>query len=199
MAAFAAQVKFQGIEYWILGIIILCRFIFTKEFSGFRFALKALTGFILPFIIVEFNFILFNTHYKITEMWNQEHYFFPSSQGLFHRMGYMFFIVCDNLFLSGNWNLLWSFLIIAALVSWKQKKPLIVRFFGFVLAMFFTRCFLYALFSKSFVYLARYNLDNLSRFLLHFYPLCPVLIGLLIYHFLKNWRVQGASRSLDLL
>jgi len=199
MAAFATQVKFQGIEYWIFGIIILCRFILTKEFFNFRFALKALAGFMLPFIIVEVNFILFKTHDKITEMWNQEHYFVFSLHGLLHRMGYMSLILLDNLFLSGNWNLLWFFLIVVLLLSWKQKKPLMVRFFSFVLAMFFVRCFLYAIFTKSFFYLARYNIDNLSRFLLHFYPLCPVLIGLLIYHFLKNRRIQGAPRPLDLL
>jgi hypothetical protein len=197
MSAFAAQVKFQGLEYWFLGVIILCRFIFTKEFFNFRFVVKALAGVIVPFALVEMNFAFFKVHYSLTEIYNQPYFIFYL-HGLWSRMSTLFFILFDDLFLSGNWNVLWFFLSVAALVDRKNKKPYMVRFLGFVLLVFVLDYLKYGLFPRTFSYML-HGTDNVTRFLLHFYPLCPVLIGLLVYDFLKNRSSQVAPRPLDLL
>jgi hypothetical protein len=193
MSAFAASVKLEGIGYWMLGVIILCRFIFDREFFNFRFVSMALAGFISPFIMVETNFDLFKAHYKIIEIWDKGHYFIFPAQQFTARILKMVQALSDNLFLSGNWNILWFFLIIMALINWKQKKPFAVKFFSFALIMFFVNYFMAVEFTRTAIYIANpENLDSLSRLLLHFFPLCPVLIGLLMHNFFKIRRLQIA-------
>ena len=187
MAAFAASVKLEGDAYWMVGTIVLCRFIFSKEFFSVSFALKALAGFVLPFLVMEANFILYKAHYGIAEFWSVKHYFVFLPQNFLRHMVDMAIAVTDNFFLSGNWNVLWFYLIIVALANWKQKKSFAVKFFSFALGMFFLNYFFAVEFTKMSVYIAHSpTVDSLSRLLLHFFPLCPFLIGVLTHHSLKR-------------
>ena len=128
-------------------------------------------------------------------MWNSEHYFILPGCHFVQDLLAMTVSLSDNLFLSGNWNILWFLLAITAFVCGRDKKPFVVRFLNFALLMFFADYIKYVFFTSTSQFLAgEHNIDTLSRFLLHFYPLCPILIGLLIYHYLKKRRDQIVSR-----
>jgi len=200
MSAFGASVKLEGIEYFVLELIVLCRFIFAKEFFDPRFALKSFGGYVLPFILVEANFLFFKAHYGITELSNQEHQFVFFQQGL---LAYIFTIamaLVDNFFLSGNWSILWFFLIVMVLANGGYQKSFAIQFFSFALGIFFVCFGVTVPFTELFVYYTdRSSMDTLARVLLHFYPLCPILIGLLTFNFLKNRRPHFASHPVELL
>jgi len=190
MSAFAASVKLEGIAYWILEGVVLCRFILAKEFFDPQFVIKALAGFVLPFIIIECNFGLYKAHYGIAEIWKVQHYFVFSLHEFGGRIPAMACALTDNFFLSGNWNILWFFLIVMVLANLKKKKSFAFRFFSLTLGLFFMNYLLAAEFTNKSIFIADVkNVVTLSRLLLHFFPLCPILIGLLMYHFLENKRV----------
>ena len=196
MSAFATSVKLEGVGNWVLELIILCRFIFTKEFFNFRFVSKSLAGFVLPFFIVELNFLLYKAHYRIAELLNSEHHFIHFSKESLKWTFDMIMALLDNFFFSENWNVLWPILIVLMLANWKTKKSFAINFFSVSLGVFLVYYFMV----RTLVFIPNSPImDTLSRLLLHFFPLCPVLIGLLIYHSLTNRRIQGASRPLELL
>jgi len=86
-----------------------------------------------------------------------------------------------NVFLSGNWNILW-FLLLVSLIVYRRTnaKRLSVKYLLLCCLAYFGVYFAVALFTPNFV-----SFDGLcssytvSRVILHFFPLCPILIILL--------------------
>ena len=180
MAAFAASVKLEGMGYFLLGTIVLGRFIFSGKPFDLKFALKALAGFVLPFIIVEVNFFIFKAHCGIASLLNKErqfvqahdyHAIVASKSGLLAHILTIVKALEDNFFLSGNWNVLWFILIVMIFANWRHKKSFAIDFFSFSLGLFFLYYAAIALFTKMFIYLTTPNSINfLSRLVLHFLP-----------------------------
>ncbi len=193
MAAFAVSVKFEGTVYALLGGIILCRFIFAKEFFDTKFALKAIAAYFLPIIGTEINLHIYKFHYGIVESLNHEH-----DPAFFHQGAYilsMSRVFADNFFLSGNWNILWPLLIIMYWANGKDQKTFMIKFFSFALSIFLGFFLLAVPLTNLFAYHANTSsIGTVSRLILHFYPLCPLLIALLVHQLLKNRRHQVAAR-----
>lgn len=88
----------------------------------------------------------------------------------------------QNLFLSGNWNVIWLALFISLTLFSSKKKNAETRMTLLALGLYFTMYFLVALFTMNYTWIAgENNSTTLSRLILHFFPLAVLLIILLNY------------------
>jgi hypothetical protein len=88
----------------------------------------------------------------------------------------------DNLFKSGNWNSTWGLLLASAVLFRKRITRLFeTRFFIAALLFYFALYIFVGLFTNTFysLFYDWVTLPNLSRTILHFFPLCPLIIILL--------------------
>lgn len=88
----------------------------------------------------------------------------------------------QNLFLSGNWNILWLALLVSLVLLSGKKKNAEIRLTLLALGLYFTMYFLVALFTMNYTWIAgENNSTTLSRLILHFFPLAVLSIILLNY------------------
>ena len=86
-----------------------------------------------------------------------------------------------DLFLSGNWGNLWPLLIVLLVVNQRIWKKASFTFFTALLGLFFLHLLIAAVFTQQYTYIAgEKSITALSRMILHFFPLCPILITLLL-------------------
>ena len=89
----------------------------------------------------------------------------------------------EDIFLSGNWNIIWFLLVLSLVVNFgKIRKRIEVKLLLIALIMFFGLYFSIALFTTEFMWVAgSKSPTTLSRLILHFFPLATLLIVLLNY------------------
>ncbi|MGE0269148.1 MAG: hypothetical protein AB7S78_11920 [Candidatus Omnitrophota bacterium] len=93
----------------------------------------------------------------------------------------------ENLFLSGNWNLLWGALLITLLLSLRRPKTFESNILLTSLFLFFGLHTCVAAFSSNFIWIAgELNTTTLSRLILHFFPLAVLAIILINFSLLKD-------------
>ena len=87
-----------------------------------------------------------------------------------------------NLFLTGNWNLVWLLLVLCLLPFRTKRISPEMEYIMMTLGMFFILYFSVAWLTPNFIWLAGSKAyDALTRVILHFYPLATILITLIFY------------------
>ena len=90
-------------------------------------------------------------------------------------------ILLSNLFLSGNWSIGWFVLGVLMLLCSAEQKQFHVRFLKATLGFYLVCFVLIAMFTHNFISASLgVGRDSDSRLILHFFWICPVLIGFLI-------------------
>ncbi len=97
-----------------------------------------------------------------------------------------------NLFVSGNWNILWAILLISFITGWKKlRASLPIQFITLALGLYFLLYILVGLFTSTFHGLFGAGAyANLARTILHFFPLCIILIVLINSNSWANERTS---------
>jgi hypothetical protein len=90
-------------------------------------------------------------------------------------------VFLKDLFLTGNWNIVWSLLAVSAAINYRKitaKKEIL--FLSLFAAMFFILYFMNGLFTDNYEWLGGPgSVTAVSRIVLHIYPVACALIVLL--------------------
>lgn len=188
IAGLTVSIKYEGRSYalWLL-ILLTAGTVHLRPLTR-RSVLATLLGFILPLVA---GILLPQTfeHCLVAKQRMFGPWFHLSPQELGAHLLMTIKVWLDNLFLSGNWGITWFLLGGILIVNAGKKPPFHLKFLSLALGFLFLNYLLIALFTNRFVCLAGplYK-DASSRVILHFFPLCPILIGLLTHNFIKTRR-----------
>lgn len=87
-----------------------------------------------------------------------------------------------NLFLTGNWSLIWIILVLCLSYLTKRQKPEDAMQIAGLLLVFFLLYFFLSWITPNYISFAGHDaIDVLPRVILHFFPLAPVLITLILF------------------
>lgn len=175
--ALAASVKREGVVYELIGLILLITYYHQRFRMHF---LRSAAAFLVPLMVVKIIFNVFKQQNHISGLWTMGKYF-DLPPNLLKSSFLAVKIGLDNLFLSGNWGLLWFALVAIWSVQYLDAKRFPIKFLRLSLILFVVNYLLVSVFVKDFIpaclCLAK---DPASRILLHFFWVCPVLIGLFL-------------------
>lgn len=175
---FATFTKLEATGY--LGVMaVFFIYLLVRRTSGpcgvkFGFFMR----FIIPALVIEGFYIGYQRFHGIAFLQGRSRFAF--SEDMMMRAGEILFRFGENLFFSGNWNILWVLLVISIVANRRQWREPVVQNVLAGLLLFFVFLVSVALLTTNFISLAgEYTYTTLSRLFLHFFPLCPLLIVLL--------------------
>lgn len=180
-------IKLEGFGYLGIHNFLVCMLMFHIKFLNIKEKIKSIAIFgavsyglyslyyfyknlyILPFVPPE---IVNPDHFNLSQL-NLN----LSSDTLF-RIKIVLRRYISNLFLSGNWSLVWLIFLISILHIPRKKISLEIKALFFVLGVFFTIYLFSYIFTQHYLWVA-FKDDVLSRSLLHIFPIITILIPLL--------------------
>ena len=167
-------IKLEGTEYLLIHTI-LCLIILSRN-TTYNFQEKFFK--FLKFVVPSYSICLLYNLYKLSVgVWETEGRirFILSLQSL-NRLPSILKAFGHSLFMGGNWNLLWAILIIS-LASYikRARKERDVNLLWTALVLFIGLYIVFFTFTSASVSYP----NTLPRVVLHFFPLCPLLIILL--------------------
>lgn len=169
-------IKLEGTEYLLIHTI-LCLIILSRN-TTYNFQKKFFK--FLKFVVPGYSICLFYNLYKLSAgAWETEGRIrFVASPQSFNRLPAILKALGHTLFMGGNWNLLWVVLIIS-LASYTQRarRDEDINLLQTALGLFIGLYIIFFTFTSASV---NYPY-TLPRVVLHFFPLCPLLIILLNY------------------
>jgi hypothetical protein len=179
-AGFGAFIKVEGTPYLAVFSLLLAGMLYFDRDIPIRTRIFIFLKFAVP------AFLLGSVFYIYKFMHN-----FPSEResgleisiGNLARLPVILGSFWKDLFISGNWNIIWFLLALSLLVNaGKIGKRAEIRTLFFALVMFIGLYMGLALFTSEFVWIAgEKSSTTVSRLMLHFYPIAPLLIALLNY------------------
>ena len=177
-SGFATFTKLEAAGYLIVNSLALLFLLSNVKKYCWKDKIVKFLKFIIPSVGIYLFFILYKLFHHIAP--DQGRFLFDFNWGHLIRIKIIFQQFLGNLFLSGNWNILW-FLLIISLIARREKivKTFQTKFFTLLLFLYFGLYFMIALFTSNFGGITA--LEGLSRLILHFFPLCPLLIVYLNY------------------
>jgi len=177
-SGFTTFIKLEGTAY--LGILT-CIFLllllqkrnFNKKFLGAK---------LLKYLTPSYLILLFYSVYKIyAGVPAGEKTQFDFTLASLGRIPLILLSFFNDLFLSGNWNILWFILLVSIFANRKKlMKYVPTRTFFIALLLFLGLYFINSLVTTNFEWIAGAKQGStLPRLVLHFFPICPILIVLL--------------------
>lgn len=178
-AGFATFTKLEGTAYLVIYTALFFLILLYQKISPFR---KNLNKF-LKFTIPGFSICFFYHFYKILTKVPTEKLRFNFTWASLSRIPIILEKFAEDIFLSGNWNIIWFLLVLSLVVNFtKFRKKIEVKLLFLTLAMFFGLYFLNCLLTENFIWILGISkVPGLSRLILHFFPLATMLIILLNY------------------
>ncbi len=168
-------VKIEGLIYLMIHTV-LAFYILSLKNSNLLNKIKDMSRFVIPSYLLYSFYFLFKIKNDIPLLRDDAKITFHLDQ--LHRVPVILEQFLNNLFYSGNWNILWL-LFVLSLIRYPQRKKISeIRILIFGLLLFFLAHFLLFLLTPSFSFIASFNQESsvLSRLFLHFFPLIPLLI-----------------------
>ena len=166
--------KLEGSIYILIHIALLAVVLLDAKTYSTSFRLKSFFTFTLITIGICSIFFVCKSYLGIGMMSGRLH--MVAESNIFEKLIQIICAYTKTLFAGGNWNLLWIILIISTpggILKASQIKE--IKYLYLTLIAFFMMYTLFFLFTKS---LIDYP-TTLSRVILHFYPICPMLIILI--------------------
>ncbi|MCA9401087.1 MAG: hypothetical protein KC713_05635 [Candidatus Omnitrophica bacterium] len=172
----ATFVKVEGSLYLALAYTILAGFLFLDRTKSFLNKIKCLGVFVMPsgFICLGFHLYRAVRGIQLEEkaMLSLGH---PAAERFYPTL----IKVMENLFLTGNWNLVWFLFIVSLFHVRGIRSHKVVQFLLLLIILHFTLIFFLSMFTHSFIWLAGVSaITGLSRIILHFYPMAIIFIVL---------------------
>lgn len=189
LAGFATFTKLEGTAYFLIFLIILLVIEIKNRSFGIKDKLKNILIFTIPGFIIAITFHIYKIAHNALKD-GQGHIdktHFEISLDKIKLIPQVLSSFFENLFLSGNWNILWGALLLSLIFSLKKRQSFETYILFISLFLFFSLYACTAIFSSNFIWIAGdLNLTTLSRLILHFFPLAVILIILLNHSLLTK-------------
>jgi len=178
-AGFGSFTKLEGTPYIVILAFTLAFILRHKKETPVKEKIIKFLKFSIPAFLICSVFHI----YKIAGGFPERENALELGIGNLSRIPAIFSSFWTDLFISGNWNIIWFLLVISLAVNiGKIGKRLEAKYLLFALAMFFGLYFGLSCFTSEFVWIAgEKSSTTISRLILHFFPLAPLLIVLLNY------------------
>jgi len=186
-SGFTSFVKLEGLGYLAIHNLLVCLLMSQANHLDLKEKVKytALFGMIGFSIYLLFMFYknLYILPFVPLEMVNPEHFNLSqlnlnlSSDTLF-RIKIVLRRYVSNLFLSGNWSLVWLIFLISLIHISKKIISIEIKALFFVLGSFFSIYLFSYIFTQHYIWVA-FKEDVMSRSILHIFPIVTILIPLL--------------------
>ncbi len=177
-AGFGTFTKMEGIPYLLICTALLLLTLYYKRPRPLRDNVIKFLKFTAPSYGIA---LLFNIYKLAVGFPPRKNSGFELSWENMDRVPVVIKSFLRDMFLSGNWNIVWALLVVSLIVHAKRLKAR--REAGILLAallMFFGLYFALSLFTTEFVWIAGEKSGaGLSRLIMQFYPLAPLIIVLL--------------------
>ncbi len=178
-AGFASITKLEGTAFMMIYffLFLLINFYFKGSYVKNRWI--NMIRFIVPVITIWIPFHIFKL---VTGVVNSDKTQLEFSVEKILLIPQIILGFANNLFLSGNWNIVWWVMLIS-LIHWgRKRKNIEVKLISLSIILFFALYAAVALMTANYTWIAGENrITGLSRLILHFYPLSVLLIVLLNY------------------
>ena len=181
-AGLATFTKLEGTSFLLIYFILFATINFSRGAFGPKEKISNLFQFSLPSVGLCVLYHLYKFLHNATE----------DGTGIINKTGIDFSMAkmrllpetienfTNNLFFSGNWNIVWFLALLSCVHLANKWKDSLVRYVLASLILFFGLYAAVALGTVNYVWIAgKFHATTLSRIILHFYPLSVVLIILL--------------------
>ena len=176
-AGFASFTKVEGVFYFPIYFILLTYFLFDSKAYSLKLKINKFFKFAIPSLSIFLFYLLYkvSTHTILVERSG-----FDFSFEKLNRLPIIFEAFIGNLFLSGNWSIVWLLLILSLINLERIIKIKQIRLLLFCLLMYFGIYFTMFLMTPIYYWISNDNAYGvLARLILHFYPIATLLIILL--------------------
>ena len=173
-AGFTTFVKLEGTEYLGVYTMICLALLFNEKQTPTRDKISRLARFVIPsysmcafYYFCKFYFNVAGTEGRVA---------FIVSTSQLSRLAEILEAFKMALFMQGNWYLIWLILTVSLIYNIpKIKKDMEIKLILLSLTMFFTIYIIFLTFTSAVIHYP----TTLSRVILHFFPLAPLLITLI--------------------
>lgn len=188
-AGFSTFTKLEGTAYLLIFLIILLIILFKDRVSRLNDKLRYFLIFSIPSFTIAISFHIYKILHNAMKD-GQGHIdktHFEVSFDKIKLIPQVLSSYIEDLFFSGNWNILWGALIISLILSIKKRQSFETHLILFSLILFFGLYACTAIFSSNFIWIAgELNITTLSRLILHFFPLAVILIIFINYSLMND-------------
>ncbi|MBF0385618.1 MAG: glycosyltransferase family 39 protein [Candidatus Omnitrophica bacterium] len=176
-AGFMAFTKYEGLMYIGLQAVLLIYVLSLKKGISFASKVKYFFAFVFIGFSIPFCYALFQGPSGVYAS-RFEDFFIDA--GIMERASTALTSLNEILFRSLDFNILWVFLAISIILNFGKKNPQVTTILlVYVLLFLSTYCVLGTMNKKFFTSFGLFYRIDLSRLILHVFPLCPILIILL--------------------
>ncbi len=178
-SGFTTFSKMEGMIYLLLHVIILIFILVKINPYSFLNSLRKLCKFGIPSFGIYFIYFFYKFFTK-AHLVKQGTEISLSWDNL-NRIPTIIYKFLENLFLTGNWNLIWVLFLLSIINPHKVKQRAAITIPLFTLAIFGVSFFLFFLLTPYFEWISVPGKEDalLSRIILHCFPLSTILIILL--------------------
>jgi hypothetical protein len=177
-SGFTTFIKLEATAYWIIHVAIFL-LILMRNFAEFRSRIiPTVMSFFLPSGGICVLYYLYKVMNRIAV--DQGRFHLALGQNIGARLGTIAHEYLTNMFLSGNWGLVWLLLLVSFVKIKDSLKRKELTYLLLSLGAYLLLYFIVTLVSTNFISLAGEESPTvLSRILLHFFPLAVISIILL--------------------
>ncbi len=178
-AGFSTHTKLEALGYVALNSFLLIYLLTTQDKNPFFIKIKRFLKFIIPAGIIYLLYVCTRIHYQIPTA--EDRFICDFTANSFSRIPIIFSTMIENIFFSGNWNILWLLLLASFLKNQKKLATCFeTRLLTLALCSYFLLYFAISFLTPNFASISGPESPTvLSRVILHFFPLVPLLIVLL--------------------
>jgi len=177
-SGFTTFVKLEGTLYLLIHTLLF--FIIAKNIVGLNVQNRIAKLF--KFIIPSFGICIFYHSYKLIANVTgaTQKFTVDFTMDKLERVTEILFCFTENLFITGNWSMVWALFVLSLINATRIKQSFETRTIVLILSIYFTLYFGVALFTGNYVSIAGdESITVLSRILLHFFPLSVLSIILI--------------------
>ncbi len=169
-AGISTFTKREGMAYLLVYGALFVGLLFSdKSLSGRR--MKTALNFIFPCLGISLLFPLF----KFMRQGMSVGVVYELGRQNLARIPFIFSKLIQELFWSGNWNVIWSLLVFSSFFSFRSKIHPFFKWFCLCMTLFFVILFLLFLCTNAYIWIEQRD-TTLSRLILHFFPLAVLAL-----------------------
>jgi hypothetical protein len=186
-ASIAAFSKRAGAAYFIIELLMLIVGGCLLRLKNPRFLRNAIIAFTVPMIVWSLPFIIFK--FNLTSQGHAGDMLWAVGVDYGHRLLVVLLVVVKQLFLSNDWNFLWLLLTLS-LLGVIVKRSFEIVFITLLLTGFFIAYILLSVLTTTYYngLMGDINPYILPMVIIHFFPLCPLLIILCLHQTFEGFK-----------
>jgi len=175
-AGFMTFTKLEGTGYLFIQTFLVIGLLWKNETLPLTGKLKKFIIFAIPSYLICLLFHIYKIYLGVAGMSGRMS--LATADDYLVRFPVIVYDFFSNLFFSGNWNIVWSLLLISLLLhARKFQRSIEIKMLSLSLFLFFLTYFIFLTFTSALID----NTGLLSRIILHFFPISVLLIIFLNY------------------